>query len=147
MLVINSARELWIGERANFPGVWQFPQGGVEEDLSLEENVVKELNEELGAEPEHFKILKKLTATHEYEFNNPPAYAKGRWRGQAQTFWLVEFLGNDADIQLDRFDPEFSDWKWCDHKDVLDVIEPLRRPGYQAPVAEFEEWLDQNSRS
>src|SRR5262245_38788123 len=94
MLLLNKDNLIFLGERHGNPGVWQFPQGGVEEGLSLEENVIKELHEEVGADKELFKIIKKLNAKHEYDFRTVPEYAKGVWRGQSQTFWAVRFEGN-----------------------------------------------------
>ncbi len=111
--------------------------------MSPEENVIEELYEELGAERECFRIVQRLEATHEYEFQNPPPYAINKWRGQAQSFWIVEYLGDDEEIKLDRFDAEFSDWKWAEPEKLLDQVDPVRRSGYQAPLAEFIKWRDQ----
>lgn len=141
MLVLNSSDLLFLGERNRSPGIWQFPQGGVESKDSLEENVIRELEEELGIEREMISIIKKLKATHEYEFSDPPKYAIGRWRGQSQTFWLVRFKGSDQDIQLDRHNPEMMNFKWCTPEEVRTLAEPRRLPGYQAPLREVEEYL------
>lgn len=141
MLVFNSMGKFFLGEREGEPGVWQFPQGGVEPHLSLEQNVLKELNEELGADPALFQIEKKLQATHEYDFQTPPAYARGKWRGQSQTFWLVRFAGSDSDIQLDRFEPEFMSWRWCSFQEAQQLAEPKRWPGYLSPLKESLEYL------
>jgi len=138
MLVVNREGKLFLGERAGEPGVWQFPQGGIEEKDSLEENVLRELNEELGAAKDKFKIIRKFEATHDYNFRNPPAYAKDKWRGQTQTFWLVEFLGDDKDLDLNAHEQEFMGFKWCTPSEVRRFTEPVRLPGYEAPLVEFE---------
>ena len=83
MIVVNTRGKIFLGERAGEPGIWQLPQGGAEPDLSLEENVIRELHEELGAPKKYFKIRRKLRARHRYEWQTPPKYAKGRWRGQS----------------------------------------------------------------
>jgi putative (di)nucleoside polyphosphate hydrolase len=136
MFVINNENLLFIGERAGSPGVWQLPQGGEEEGLTREENVIKELTEELGALPQHFSIMQQLKATHCYDFRNPPAYAVGKFRGQQQSFWLVRFTGTDNDIQLDRYHPEFSAYKWIPLKELLDHADPVRIAGYEAALKE-----------
>lgn len=141
MLIYNPQYRLFLGERANSPGVWQFPQGGVEESSSLEENVLRELQEELGADAEKFRIVTRLQATHQYEFATPPPYAIGRWIGQQQTFWVVKFLGTDRDIQLDRYHPELGAWKWCSSDEVPKVAEPRRLSGYLPALKEFEALL------
>lgn len=141
MLVFNREKRLFLGQRFNQPSVWQFPQGGVESHLSVEENVFKELEEELGVERALLRVVRRLAATNEYEWSEPPAYAVGKWRGQAQTFWLVEFLGIDTDIHLDRHTPEFSFWRWCTAKEVREMAEPRRVPGYENALVEFEGYI------
>lgn len=142
MLLYNSKGQLFLGERNHEAGIWQFPQGGAEPTLTPEENVIKELGEELGVEPSQICITKQLKATHTYDFVTPPPYAVGRWRGQTQTFWLVEFFGQDSDINLNLHSPaEFMSWKWCSPDEVRSLAEPKRLPGYAAALAEFEELL------
>lgn len=145
MLLYNSKYQLFLGERYGQPGIWQFPQGGVESEESLEENVERELKEELGIESKHIGTLLKLKATNEYEFFNPPKYAKGRWRGQSQTFWAVKFEGKDKDIDVSRHDKEFSSWKWATPAEVRTQAEPVRLPGYEKAIFEFEKLVKSQS--
>jgi putative (di)nucleoside polyphosphate hydrolase len=144
MLVFNKNGKLFLGERAGkVKGKWQFPQGGVEPTLRLKQNVYKELLEELGLQPQHIGKLVKLKARHSYEWDTPPAYARGKWRGQRQTFWLVEFLGKNSDINLEADEePELQSWKWCTPNQVLKLAEEKRIPGYLAPLAEVEPLLN-----
>lgn len=137
MLVRNRSGLFFLGQRHGEPEVWQLPQGGVDAGMSLEQNVLRELCEELGADENLFSIVKKLIFTHEYEFDRPPDYAKGKWRGQSQTFWLVDFLGSDKDIRLDLYEPEFSDFRWCTAEEVKARSEPKRAPAYSLALAEL----------
>ncbi len=137
MILRNREGKYFLGERAGEPGIWQFPQGGVETEFSLEENVIRELSEELGAKKKLFKIVKKLAATHEYDFRKAPAYAAGKWRGQAQTFWLVEFLGDDSEINLSLHEPEFMNFCWCTPDEVRQKAEPVRLTGYEKALKEL----------
>ena len=141
MVVLNQDGLIFLAERKGETGKWQFPQGGVEPGLTLEENVVKELTEELGAKAELFRIVRKLEATNDYEFLRPPDYAKGRWGGQSQTFWLVEFLGTDADIDLNAHNPEFMAFQWCSSEEVLKKAEPVRLAGYNKALSEIKDEL------
>jgi putative (di)nucleoside polyphosphate hydrolase len=139
LLIRNARGELFLGERAGNPGVWQFPQGGVEPGTPPEENVIREAHEELGAPKECFRIVQCLSARHDYDFRVVPECYRGKWRGQSQTFWVVEFLGADSDIQLDRCDqPELMNWKWCTPEEVKQLAEPLRLPGYLRALAEYQ---------
>ena len=137
MLLYNSDKKLFLGERNKHPGVWQFPQGGEEKGLSPEENVIKELHEETGADKKLFLITKKLSSKYEYDFLETPDYAKGIWRGQSQTFWMVQFIGNDTDFDLNRFEPEFMNFRWCDVEEVKQLAEPRRLKSYIKPLNEF----------
>lgn len=143
MLVYNSAFWLWIGERYG-ASTWQFPQGGVNKKKPLLDSVVRELNEELGLKRQHLGQILQLEATHRYDFLRTPPRWQGRWAGQEQTFWAVQFLGQDHDIDLTRHHPqEFSRWAWCHPDQVLDRVEPIRRPGYERPLREFREKIAQ----
>jgi len=136
MLVRNSAGQLFLGERLGEAGVWQFPQGGIDEGLTAEASVLKELHEELGIPAHLLRIERQLAATHSYEFAAPRDYSGRIFRGQAQSFWLVEFLGADTDIRLDLHEPEFMNWRWCTPAEVAVLADPQRLPGYRAPLAE-----------
>lgn len=138
ILIYNREQKLFLGERHNNPGIYQFPQGGVEDGGTLEENVVREIEEETGIRPEFVSIIRKLEATHQYDFAEPPTYALGKWRGQSQTFWLVSFTGNDSEINLNGTHPEFMSHIWCSPSEVRTRAEPRRRPGYEAPLQEVE---------
>lgn len=141
MLVLNSTNQLFMGERLSHPGIWQFPQGGIENHLSEEENVYKELYEEIGAVREKLEILQKLQSRNDYEFRTPPHYAVGKWRGQSQSFWLVRFIGEDSDIRLDRHVPEFNSWRWVSIDEVAKLAEPIRIKGYAPALQELKSIL------
>ena len=83
-------------------------------------------------------IHRKLKTTHKYDFVKIPDYAVGKWRGQDQTFWLLEFTGTDKDINLMRFHPEFGQYLWCTPDEVRQTAEEKRLPGYLPALEEFE---------
>lgn len=137
MLVYNRRYQLWIGERYG-ASTWQFPQGGVDQGSTPQDTVTRELCEELGVEPAHLGSILLLEATHRYDFLRTPARWANKWRGQEQTFWAVQFLGKDSDVDVKRHHPpEFNRWQWCSAEAVLEKVEPIRRPGYEQPVREF----------
>lgn len=139
MLVYRpSTYQLWIGERKGAPGHWQFPQGGVDLGSSLEENVVRELVEELGAPAHHFGAIVKLSATHRYDFTVPRDYGGEIFRGQDQTFWAVAFLGADSDINLLAHDPEFQNFRWVSSAEVRKLAPSRRLVGYEPALLEFD---------
>ena len=138
MLVYNRNNEILICERARTPDSWQFPQGGVEPDDSLEESVLRELEEELGASRELFAISYQLNTTYKYDWDQIPEFAKGIWRGQSQSFWLVSYLGTDKQIILDRSCGEFRNWKWCARDKLLKLTDKIRFESYKLVLEEIE---------
>lgn len=137
ILLYRGDGKLFLGERFGEKGVWQLPQGGVEEGFSLEENVVRELGEELGLRAALVRVRQRCRAEHQYDFAETPPHYVGKYRGQAQTFWIVEFIGSDGDINLNGEHPEFSAFQWCTPAEVITRAEPRRVTGYRAPIAEF----------
>jgi putative (di)nucleoside polyphosphate hydrolase len=138
MLVYNKRGQLFLGERLNKKAHWQFPQGGAEKRYSLRQNVVRELQEELGIARRSIGSIRKLAATHRYDWAKVPSYAKGKWRGQSQTFWMVEFIGKDSDIDLCAHEePEFRRWRWASVPRVRKLADPRRLQGYEAALKEY----------
>lgn len=140
IFLFNLKNQLLLALRINSNNEWQLPQGGIELSTPIEENVLREIEEELGIPAHKVKILGRLQVTHEYEFKDPPNYAKSRWRGQAQSFWVVRFLGTDSDISLDKhFEIEFIDYKWINLGELLEKCSPIRRNGYAKALTEIRE--------
>jgi ABC-type multidrug transport system fused ATPase/permease subunit/8-oxo-dGTP pyrophosphatase MutT (NUDIX family) len=144
ILLFNQDYKLFVGERIDSTNVWQLPQGGVETHLSFEENVIKEIEEETGIKSKSLKIIKKLKATHSYEFEVTPPHYENVWRGQTQTFWLVQFSGNDSEIILDKHHPEFQNWLWVAPEKIFEIVEEKRVKGYTAPIQEFVEFVKES---
>jgi putative (di)nucleoside polyphosphate hydrolase len=104
----NREGKILICERIQIPGAWQFPQGGVDEGETAEQALTRELWEEIGIEPEDFRILEKR-AGYRYLFTN------GRRRGhdgKEQTYFLCEYLADRKKINVATAHPEFRACKW-----------------------------------
>lgn len=141
LIILNQDKKVFLGERDQSDGHWQLPQGGVETGESLAENALREAEEELGVVKDKFKILKQLSVRYTYDFSDPPEYFKNKYRGQTQTFWILEFKGDDSDIQLDKYEQEFQNWCWCNPEELLAKTAELRKQGYQKILPELLEFL------
>lgn len=128
---------LLLGKRIDTAGVWQFPQGGVEPGESREDAVWRELSEELGLErPRDVCVMLGHGPPTRYDF--APGYdapVARKYRGQEQTLFVFDFLGTDADFQLDRFEfPEFCDTRWLSVADTLRDFWPVKLAPFQAAL-------------
>lgn len=140
-IVLNGVNHVFLGERCDEPGHWQFPQGGVDADEDQRSAVVREVHEELGVSVHLLSVEMKLQHCHSYDFRKAPEYARGRWRGQAQSFWVLRFWGQDQDIQLTRFSHEFSNWRWCSLDSIAESVAPIRLNGYMPAMEELKRSL------
>ena len=62
----------------------------------------------------------------------------GRYRGQAQRWFLARFTGEDGDIDIGAGrPPEFDAWRWMPLSDVAAQIVPFKREVYAALVTAF----------
>ena len=132
----NPQREIFVAERINVPGAWQFPQGGVDEGETPDQALVRELEEEIGVSPSLVSIIEQRGG---YRY----AFAKGRLKygiygGQEQTYYVCDYLGTDADIRLDATHQEFGQFKWIKPEEFsLDWVPRFKRAVYLAVFKDF----------
>jgi putative (di)nucleoside polyphosphate hydrolase len=140
IVLVNASKQVFWGRRSDL-GAWQFPQGGVGKDESIEDAMLRELYEEIGLLPQHVKIL-GITQDWLSYLLPEPMFKEGEWFiGQKQRWFLLELCGKDSDIKLDMHEPEFDDWKWVDYWYPVEHISPVKRPIYQKILTELEEYL------
>ncbi|MDB6120268.1 MAG: nudix box signature [Verrucomicrobiaceae bacterium] len=132
----NAEQKIFVAERINIPGAWQFPQGGVDEGEVPEQALFREVQEEIGVPPELVRIVQQRGG-YRYSF------AKGRLKyglfgGQEQTYYLCDYLGTDADIRLDATHQEFATFKWIEPAEFkLDWVPRFKRAVYAAVMRDF----------
>ncbi len=143
LIILNKDNQIFMGERHKAPNCWQLPQGGAEPEFTLSENALREASEELGADQDCFSIIKQLTATHVYDFRVIPPFARDLWKGQSQTFWLLRYTGEDTQIDLNRYHPEFQNWRWCAVSELLEIAENIRVEGYSKALPEIINYLNE----
>ena len=141
-MMVNSAGHAFVGKRIdNKEGDWwQMPQGGVDPGEDPDETVYRELWEETGARREHLERLDRLEGELFYELPDElrGKLWGGRYIGQRQTWYLMRFTGQDADIDLQAHKhPEFSEFKWVEPVLLPQLIVPFKREAYETIVAGF----------
>ncbi len=47
---------------------------------------------------------------------------KGKFKGQKQKWFIMRYLGNDDEININTHKPEFLDWKWIDLNSITQIV-------------------------
>ena len=134
-IVLNEKNKVFVGKRKDNPvNKWQMPQGGVNEGEKLIDAMKRELEEETGIK--NIKILKEIEGWSEYELPNNllGKIWKGKYRGQKQKWFIVRFLGNDNEVNLEKYKPEFIEWQWLEIENLPEVIVEFKREVYKSLV-------------
>jgi|SRR5262245_42164425 len=138
VVLFNGSGKAFIGKRIDqeLEG-WQMPQGGIDASEGPRAAALRELEEEIGTR--NVSILREHKEWLIYDL--PPHLIgrawEGRYRGQRQKWFAMRFLGSDSEINLKTAHPEFSDWKWVDLGEALNLVVAFKRDVYQQVVAAF----------
>lgn len=146
IVLLNRDGLVFVAQRIDTPGeAWQMPQGGIDRDEAPRAAALRELKEEIGTD--RAEVLAESRDWLAYDL--PPKLGakvwKGRYKGQCQKWFVLRFLGDDGDIDLDGDSPEFSAWRWVPAGQLPDMIVAFKRPLYRAILAEFAEILQPSS--
>lgn len=138
-LVVDDEGQVLALERSDVPGAWQLPQGGLDEGEDPEDGVLREMEEAIGLGPDLLRILDEHPRWLAYEL--PPEHRSARHgRGQVQKWYLVRFLGDDRDIDLNPRDvdePEFGRHAWMRMDELADSAWRVRQPVYRELARHF----------
>lgn len=138
IMLLNSRGEAWVGRRIDTPEAWQMPQGGIDKGESPADSALRELEEEIGTAQARI-----LAETHDWlSYDLPveivPTTWGGKYRGQTQKWFVLEFLGSDADINPTQVKhPEFDAWRWVPADELPALAVSFKRDIYRALQAEF----------
>ena len=136
--VLNSENKVFVGKRKDNPfDKWQMPQGGVDSNEPLLQAMKRELLEETSIK--NIKVLKELNQWLEYELpeNLIGKIWKGKYRGQKQKWFVVKFLGDDSEININTKNAEFIEWKWIDINLLPDLIVLFKKHVYEKVLVEL----------
>ena len=142
VVVLNNNNKVFVGKRKDNPiDKWQMPQGGVNNNENFLNAMKRELDEETSIK--NIKILKELDGWYEYELpkNLLGIIWKGKFRGQKQKWFIVRFLGNDSEINIQTKKPEFIEWKWIEMNELPSVIVDFKKDVYIKLLAELKKFI------
>ena len=144
VMLLSPQRKVWVGQRIDNPtDAWQMPQGGLDDGEEPWPGALRELEEETGIGQRFIERIAECAEALRYDL--PPEMAVklwgGRWKGQAQHWFLARFTGSDAEVHLATAEPEFSAWKWVEPAQLPGLIVPFKRDLYRRLLAEFADYL------
>ena len=136
IILLNDETKVFVAKRIDNPkNFWQMPQGGIDEGEDYYKAALRELKEETSVvSVEHIKeIDKKLTYILPDHLIG--IIWRGKFKGQIQKWFVMRFIGNDSEININTKKPEFLDWKWINLEDLpkiavnfkLDVYKNLKQ--------------------
>ena len=124
---------------------WQFPQGGIKPGESLEDALYRELNEEVGLQEQHVKILHQTQDWLRYRLprNFIRRHSLPVCIGQKQNWFLLglEVAAQEIDLTRSR-QPEFDAWRWVEYWHPLSEVIDFKREVYRQALQELEQPLN-----
>ncbi len=130
----NSSGEILVCERSDWPGCWQFPQGGVKKNETLLEALHREVEEELGLRPAEYRLLSRK-GPYRYLFTG--GRKKAGYDGQEQQYFLGEAVNPHVVLRFDATH-EFRAARWLPPADYnLACLPPMKRAVYAAVFRDF----------
>ena len=143
IVVLNNDNKVFVGKRKDNPiDKWQMPQGGVEKNEDYLIAMKSELLEETSIKS--IKVLKELEEWLEYDLpkNLLGIIWKGKFRGQRQKWYIVRFIGNDSEININTKYPEFIEWKWIEMDKLPSLIVEFKKDVYKKILENLKKFIN-----
>ena len=123
IVLLNKENKVFVARRIDNPkNFWQMPQGGVDKGEDFLAAAFRELEEETNIK--NVSLIKEIDGITTYELPDHllGIIWKGKYKGQKQKWFLMKFIGDDKEIDINTKNPEFLDWKWIELDQITDVV-------------------------
>lgn len=142
ILIYKKNHGFWTGKRLDqFKNAWQMPQGGIDDGETAEQAMSRELFEETNITS--YKIIAQYNEWLYYDLpqNIAKKFWHGKFVGQKQKWFLLEFTGSDTEINIHTEHQEFSEWSWHKTHFILNNIVEFKKDIYQQIFSKWNESL------
>jgi putative (di)nucleoside polyphosphate hydrolase len=134
----NEGRLLWakrIGQNG-----WQFPQGGIKQGETLEQALYRELDEEVGLQQQHVKVVYRTEKWLHYRL--PENFIRHNTNplciGQKQKWYLLSLDVEESQVNLKTSaEPEFDSWRWVNYWYPLGQVVDFKKEVYRQALQEL----------
>ena len=144
IMIRNRDGDIFVAQRKDhYSDAWQMPQGGIDPGEDPRTAALREMEEETGIPAARVTVVAETDDWITYDLPDDllPNLWGGKYRGQKQKWFLVSFLGEDAEVNIHTTHAEFSAWKWVPPDQVVDAIVPFKRDVYTHVLRAFKEYL------
>jgi len=122
IVVLNNENKVFVAKRIDNPkNFWQMPQGGVDNNENYYEAALRELKEETSIIS--VELIQEIDKKFTYILPDHliGIIWKGKFKGQTQKWFVMKFIGNESEININTKHPEFLDWKWVNLDDLPEI--------------------------
>ncbi len=141
IMLVNKHRQAFVGLRLDHDktgfDAWQMPQGGIDPDETPLIAASRELVEEVGIDSASVIAEHSEWLSYDLPAELIDQVWNGKYRGQKQKWFLMQFTGSDKLININTHNPEFKAWRWEDINNLVSNIVPFKRDLYRQIIAEF----------
>lgn len=129
IIVFNRNGLVLAGDRIEYPGSFQLPQGGIDPGEAPAAAAVRELYEEVGLRMEApaGEIAEWLT----YDFPEDVPSRLKKYRGQRQKWFFFRWDGDPSTLNLSVHEREFNTVRWMKLEDVIAGIVSFKKSTYE----------------
>ena len=132
-IILNNDNCLLACHRADKKGVWQLPQGGIDEGEEPKETLFRELQEEIGTA--EVEVIAQLEKSIKYDWP-PHLYSRG-FHGQEQVYFLLRIKeGAKINLKL-HHQIEFDKYQWMSISEFINIIYGFKAEAYKSALNQF----------
>ena len=143
IVLLNNKNKVFVAKRIDNPkNFWQMPQGGIDKGENYYEAALRELKEETSVVS--VKLVQEIEEKLTYILpdNLIGIIWRGKFKGQTQKWFVMRFLGNESEININTKNPEFLDWKWIDLEDLTKIAVNFKLNVYKSLKKELSKILN-----